>query len=100
MRQDGTSNGFLYQFTDPDGEAFISLSAAARGALRRLSKSDSESEEEEEPVQKHRLLGAEFDYHVGGLGSPRPRGQDRKRRFARSPLQGPAVQRRPAPGRS
>ena len=36
--------------------------------LRRLSKSDSESEEEEEPVQKHRLLGAEFDYHVGGLG--------------------------------
>ena len=68
MRQDGTSNGFLYQFTDPDGEAFISLSAAARGALRRLSKSDSESEEEEEPVQKHRLLGAEFDYHVGGLG--------------------------------
>ena len=32
MRQDGTSNGFLYQFTDPDGEAFISLSAAARGA--------------------------------------------------------------------
>ena len=28
MRQDGTSNGFLYQFTDPDGEAFISLSAA------------------------------------------------------------------------
>ena len=48
MRQDGTSNGFLYQFTDPDGEAFISLSAAARGALRRLSKSDSESEEEEE----------------------------------------------------
>ena len=68
MRQDGTSNGFLYQFTDPDGEAFISLSAAARGALRRLSKSDRESEEEDEPVQKHRLLGAEFDYHVGGLG--------------------------------
>jgi hypothetical protein len=69
MRQDGTSNGFLYQFTDPDGEAFISLSSAARGALRRLSKSDSESEEEEEePPQKHRLLGAEFDYHVGGLG--------------------------------
>ena len=69
MRQDGTSNGFLYQFTDPDGEAFISLSAAARGALRRLSKSDSESEEEEEePPQKHRLLGAEFDYHVAGLG--------------------------------
>ena len=100
MRQDGTSNGFLYQFTDPDGEAFISLSAAARGALT-IVEVGLRVRGGGGAVQKHRLLGAEFDYHVGGLGWCRGRVAKISRGgLARSPLQGPAVQRRPAPGRS
>jgi hypothetical protein len=69
VRHDGTSNGFSYVFTDPDGEAYISLSKAARAALHQGSGDTSdESEAEEAPAQDHRLLGVVFDYSVSGLG--------------------------------